>query len=62
MATTKIWPIKDSLARVVEYARNPEKPDLHAVLHYAADDINMSWIPLRPTSMPPSSASATKRP
>ena len=39
MATTKIWPIKDSLSRVVEYARNPEKTDLHAVLHYAADGI-----------------------
>lgn len=37
MATTKIWPIKDSLSRVVEYAQNPEKTDLHAVLHYAAD-------------------------
>lgn len=38
MATTKIWPIKDSLARVVDYARNPEKTiysDLQAVLHYA---------------------------
>lgn len=39
MATTKIWPIKDSLSRVVEYTQNPEKTDLHAVLHYAADGI-----------------------
>lgn len=38
MATTKIWPIKDSLARVVAYAQNPEKTafaDLKSVLHYA---------------------------
>lgn len=41
MATTKIWPIKDSLARVVDYARNPEKTiysDLQAVLHYAENE------------------------
>ena len=25
MATTKIWAIKDSLSRVVSYAKNPEK-------------------------------------
>lgn len=25
MATTKIWAIKDSLSRVVNYAKNPEK-------------------------------------
>ena len=38
MATTKIWPVKDSLARVVDYARNPDKTiysDLQTVLHYA---------------------------
>lgn len=41
MATTKIWPIKDSLARVVDYARNPEKTifsDLQTVLHYAENE------------------------
>ena len=41
MATTKIWPAKDSLARVVDYAQNPEKTtylDLRNVLHYAAND------------------------
>lgn len=38
MATTKIWPIRDSLTRVVEYARNPEKTDLQAVLHYAVNE------------------------
>lgn len=41
MATTKIWPIKDSLARVVDYARNPEKTicsDLQSVLHYAENE------------------------
>ena len=39
MATTKIWPIKDNLKRVVDYARNPEKTgydDLKKTLHYAA--------------------------
>ena len=38
MAVTKIWPIKDSVQRVVEYAENPEKTeyaDIQAVLHYA---------------------------
>ena len=41
MATTKIWPAKDSLARVVDYAQNPEKTtysDLQKVLHYAANE------------------------
>ena len=41
MATTKIWPVKDSLARVVDYARNPDKTvysDLQTVLHYAANE------------------------
>ena len=41
MATTKIWPVKDSLARVVDYAQNPDKTiysDLQNVLHYAANE------------------------
>ena len=41
MAVTKIWPVKDSLARVVDYAQNPEKTtylDLRNVLHYAANE------------------------
>ena len=41
MATTKIWAIKDSLSRVVSYAKNPEKTifsDLKQVLKYAEDD------------------------
>ena len=41
MATTKIWPVKDSLARVVDYAQNQEKTiysDLRNVLHYAANE------------------------
>ncbi len=41
MAVTKIWPIKDSLARVVDYTRNPEKTiysDLRSVLHYAENE------------------------
>lgn len=38
MATTKIWAIKDSLSRVVNYVKNPEKTlfsDLKQVLMYA---------------------------
>lgn len=38
MATTKIWSVKDSLKRVVDYASNPEKTtedDLEAVIKYA---------------------------
>ena len=41
MATTKIWAIKDSLSRVVNYAKNPEKKifsDLKQVLEYAEND------------------------
>lgn len=37
MATTKIWPVRDSLKRLVNYAGNPEKTeyqDLQQVLHY----------------------------
>ena len=40
MATTKIWPIRDNLARVVEYAANPQKTeaqDLARALHYAVN-------------------------
>ena len=38
MGTTKIWVIKDSLSRVLDYASNPQKTvytDLQKVLHYA---------------------------
>ena len=38
MAVTKIWAIKDSLSRVVDYAANPSKTiysDLQKVIHYA---------------------------
>ena len=38
MAVTKIWPVKDNIHRVLEYARNPEKTefsDIQRVLHYA---------------------------
>ena len=41
MAVTKIWPVKDSLARVVDYAQNPDKTiysDLQQVLHYAVNE------------------------
>ena len=41
MATTKIWLVKDSLSRVVDYAQNPEKTiysDLQQVLHYAVNE------------------------
>ena len=40
MATTKIWPIRDSLKRVLDYAENPDKTgylDLRRVLEYAED-------------------------
>ena len=40
MATTKIWPVHDSLKRLVDYAGNPEKTeytDLRQALHYAAN-------------------------
>ena len=40
MATTKIWAIKDSLSRVLDYAANPKKTvysDLRKALHYAND-------------------------
>ena len=38
MAVTKIWQIKDSIGRVVDYAKNPDKTelsDIQKVLHYA---------------------------
>ena len=41
MATTKIWAVKDSLLRVVNYAANPEKTnfnDLKQVLLYAENN------------------------
>lgn len=41
MATTKIWAVKDSLSRVVNYAENPDKTifaDLKQVLKYAEND------------------------
>ena len=41
MATTKIWAVKDSLSRVVNYAANPEKTnfsDLKQVLLYAENN------------------------
>ena len=42
MATTKIWAIKDSISRVISYAKNPEKTifaDLKQVLKYAENDV-----------------------
>ena len=41
MAVTKIWAIKDSLSRVVDYAANPNKTifsDLQKVIHYAENE------------------------
>ena len=38
MATTKIWPVKDSTKRLIDYASNPDKTtesDLTAVIEYA---------------------------
>lgn len=45
MATTKIWPIRDNLRRVVDYAANPDKTesqDLMKTLHYAANAVKTS--------------------
>ena len=41
MATTKMWPIKDSVARVIAYADNPQKTaaGLSTALHYATDEV-----------------------
>ena len=47
MATTKIWAIKDSLSRVLQYAANPDKTvlsDLKAVLHYAENSDNRNSV------------------
>ena len=41
VATTKIWAIKDSISRVISYAKNPEKTmfaDLKQVLKYAENE------------------------
>ena len=41
MAVTKIWPVKDSLSRVLAYCGNPEKTrfsDLEHVIRYASDE------------------------
>ena len=41
MATTKIWAIKDSISRVISYAKNPDKTtfsDLKQVLKYAENE------------------------
>lgn len=34
MATTKIWAIKDSISRVVNYAKNLDKTTLSDIHHY----------------------------
>ena len=42
IATTKIWAVKDSLKRVVDYASHPEKTEysgLANALHYAENDV-----------------------
>ena len=41
LATTKIWPVRDSLRRVVDYTANPDKTEysgLAQALHYAEND------------------------
>lgn len=41
LAATKIWPVRDSLRRVVDYAANPDKAgysSLAKTLHYAEND------------------------
>ena len=45
MAVTKIWPIKDSVKRVVDYIKNPEKTefgDMKNALHYIANSEKVS--------------------
>ena len=47
VATTKIWTIKDSISRVISYAKNPEKTtfsDLKQVLKYAEDDEKTMYV------------------
>ena len=42
IATTKIWAVKDSLKRVVDYASYPEKTEysgLANALHYAENGV-----------------------
>ena len=46
MAVTKIWTIKDSLQRVLDYAANPDKTEYDALaqtLHYAEKMRNFSY-------------------
>lgn len=46
MATTSIWAIKDSINRLIEYARNPDKTELKGLaqaIHYAADGKKTEW-------------------
>ena len=52
MAVTSIWPIKGSVAAVIEYARNPEKTreessvELHKinnVIQYAANELKTEY-------------------
>ena len=43
MAVTKIWPVRDSLQRVLDYAATPQKTALAGdglarALHYAGND------------------------
>lgn len=41
MATTKLWPVRDSVKRDLDYTKNPEKTEyseLSKVLHYAEND------------------------
>ncbi len=41
MAVTKIWPVKDSLSRLIEYAENPDKTsfeNLDMILKYAKNE------------------------
>ena len=41
MAVTKIWQVKDSLSRVLDYCNNPKKTkisDLEQVIKYAANE------------------------
>ena len=41
MAVTKIWPVKDSIGRLIDYAKNPDKTafeNLETVMAYAKNE------------------------
>ena len=62
LATTKIWPVRDSLRRVVDYTANPDKTEysgLAQALHYAENDAKTT---LRETAQLVSGVTAVRGP